>query len=271
MMKTKIAIDNVVDLKNNISLDQFTRYSYNDIIELTSINPECEIELSKKEELEYIKIRNFLNNPEDLKKFLISFPCEDRMMSMEKDGNTEAVSKAPGFQQIINAYFFKVISQYLHKILEDKKLIHYKWSTSSWEFYTNCIHSGMKSYKKNYTPHLDEFNYAANIFLTDVENTGTSFFKFKGLKNCYYNNKQIMRVPEDMDYYRNIVHTPISDNEIVSEWPMYTGDENFIRYHTIPAEYNCVSMYKGKFWHSIYFDSTVPDNIRYSLVGVLRR
>jgi hypothetical protein len=270
MMK-KISIDHVTDLKNNMSLDDFTRYSYSDILDLTSINPDCEIELQKKEELDYITIKNFLMYPDDLKKFLVKFPCEDRMMSLEKMGITANVSKAPGFQQIFSAFYFRNISKFLHQTLEKNQLCHYEWCTNAWDFYTNCIHSGMKSYKQNYSPHLDEFNYAANIFLTDVENTGTSFFKFKGLHKEYYDFKSFSKLPEERENYKQYVTRHIPENEYVTEWPMFEGDQYFSKYHTIPGEYNSVSMYKGRYWHSIYFDATIPDRIRYSLVGVLKK
>ena len=58
--------DNVIDPKNNISLDQFYRCSYQEIEEITQVNPDCDIEVCKVEKLEYLKIRNFLKNPVDL-------------------------------------------------------------------------------------------------------------------------------------------------------------------------------------------------------------
>lgn len=270
-MKKKISIDNVVDLENNISLDQFTRYSYQDILELTTVNENCEIEVCKVEELEYIRIHNFLEYPEDLKKFLISFPCEDRMMSLEQGGLTANASKAPGFQQIFSAFYFRNISEYLHKMMQKKQMCHYDWSPPAWDFYTNCIHTGMKTYKKNYLPHLDEFGFAANIFLTDVKNTGTSFFKFKGIKGEYNTFKELSKHPEERAYYKDIISRPIAENEEVLDWPAYTGDNIFRQYHTIPAEYNAVSLYRGRYWHSIYFNAQVPNSIRYSLVAVLKK
>ena len=51
---------------------------------------------------------------------------------------------------------------------------------------------------------------------------------------------------------------------------MFDGNENFKMYHEIPSKYNCVSMYKGKYWHSVKFDASVQNQIRYSLVSVLK-
>lgn len=270
-MKKILPVDNIVDGENNISLDLFKRYSYSDIEELTSINPNCEVEKYEVEKLQYFKIRNFLQNPEDLKKFLIQFPCEDRMKSITEDGKTEIVSQAPGFQQIFSSYYYKNISRYFHNLLIKENLCHYQWQTHAWDFYTNCIYSGMKSYNKNYLPHIDEFSYAANIFLTDVKNTATSFFKYKGIDKNFYNLKELIRDKKELEYYKSYIRKKTPENEKILEWPLYEGDENFIKYHSVPSEYNCVSMYKGNFWHSIYFNAGVPNSIRYSLVGVLKK
>jgi hypothetical protein len=259
----------IVDEKNNIKLKDFIRYSNSEINQILKINEKAEIELHDNEQLNYIKIYNFFENPEEVKKFLVKFPCEDRMMSLLESNNTDIVSQAPGFQQTYNSMFFKNVSQYFHNLLKKNSLCHYEWDTSCWEFYTNCIYSGMKCYNQNYLPHLDEFSHAANIYLTNIENTGTNFFKFRGIEGEYYNLHQLSRNKNEREYYKSIILKKFPDKSNVSDWVDFEGNDQFIKYHTIPAEYNSVSLYKGNFWHSIKFDASVKDQIRYSLVAVL--
>jgi hypothetical protein len=263
-------MNDIVDEKNNIKLQDFIRYSNSEISEILKINEKAEIELFEYEKLSYIKIYNLFENPEDAKNFLIKFPCEDRMKSIMETKKTDIVSQAPGFQQTYNSMFFKNVSQYFHKILKDNGLCHYEWDTSCWEFYSNCIYSNMKCYNQNYLPHLDEFSYASNIFLTDIKNTGTNFFKFNGLNGEYYSLHEISRNKSEKEYYKSLILKKFPDSSSVSDWVVFEGNEQFILYHTIPAEYNSVSMYKGNFWHSIKFDASVQNQIRYSLVAVLR-
>lgn len=264
--------DNVIDPKNNISLDQFYRCSYQEIEEITQVNPDCDIEVCKVEKLEYLKIRNFLKNPVDLRNFLINFPAEDLMKTLVNGGENVRGSKSPGFQQVMNAFWFKSISKSLHDIMEKNKLVHYGWSPPLWEFYTNCIYSGMKSYRLNYRPHLDQFKYAGNIYLTDVEDTGTSFYKFIGDEKEYYTNQELFSSGNSNDVlkYKSSLDSYVENSSDVTPWPYYSGDKDFAQYHKISADFNSVSLYKGKYWHSVYFRSDVPNTIRYSLVAVLR-
>lgn len=261
---------NVIDEKNNLSLSDFKIYSNNELQHICKINPNAIITEHRVEKLDYITIENFLENPEDLKNFLKNFPTEDRMKSIEESQFTDIVSQAPGFQQTYNSIFFKPISQYLHNLMREKGLVHYDWNTNLWDFYTNCMYSGMKSYNRNYLPHIDEFSYAANIYLSDIKNTSTCFFKFVGIDGEYYNISEIIRNRKEKEYYQNIIQQKTSGKEGITDWVIFEGNQNFKMYHEIPARYNCVSMYKGKFWHNVKFDSTVPNSIRYSLVSVLK-
>lgn len=261
---------NVIDTKNNLSLSDFNLYSNNYLKHICKINPNADIKFNKVEKLEYITIENFLENPEELKNFLKNFPTEDRMKSIEESQFTDIVSQAPGFQQTYNSIFFKPLSQYFHKILNDKGLVHFNWNNNLWDFYTNCMYSGMKSYNRNYLPHIDEFSYAANIYLSDIENTSTSFFKFVGLENEYYHLSEMINNFKEKEYYRNLIYQKNSNEMGIQNWKVFEGNENYKLYHTIPAKYNCVSFYKGKYWHSVKFDASIPNNIRYSLVAVLQ-
>lgn len=260
----------IIDNKNNISLSDFTLYSNNDLQRFCKINSNAIITEHKVENLEYITIENFLENPEDLKFFLKKFPTEDRMRSIQESKFTDIVSQAPGFQQTYSAIFFKPISQYIHKLMKDKGLVHYDWNSNLWDFYTNCMYSGMKSYNRNYLPHIDEFSYAANIYLSDIEKTSTCFFKYVGIDGEYYSISELIRNKKEREYYQNIIQEKIPNKNSVSEWKIFEGNERFKMYHCVPAKYNCVSMYKGKFWHNVKFDASILNSIRYSLVAVLK-
>jgi hypothetical protein len=262
-------MDNIIDLKNNISLSDFKLYSMSEIDELFSINDNIEIEYHKVEELEYITIQNFLRNPEDAKKFLINFPTEDRLQTIIETGDENIVNKAPGFQQTFSSMFFKPISKKLHKVLEDYNYCSYSWHPRHWDFYTNCLYTGMKSYRRNYIPHVDEFAAAGNIYLTDIDDTYTAFFKYVNQDKIYYNINRLKLDDQETIKYINLIRAH-SMSEGLSEWKIFSGDENFVEYHRIPSQYNTVSLYKGKYWHNVHFDASIPNRIRFSLVSVLR-
>lgn len=260
----------VIDSINNISLSDFTLYSNNDLQEICAINENIKIEHNKVDNLEYITIPDFLKNPEELKKFLIDFPTEDRIRSIQESKYTDIVSQAPGFQQTFSSIFFKPISQKLHEVLMRHNMCQYEWNSNLWDFYTNCMYSGMKSYNKNYEPHVDEFSYAGNIYLSKIQNTSTSFFKYAGAERIYNTiNEVAINIPE-RNRYNNLVRNRSITEKAFDEWQIFEGNEHFIKYFEIPSLYNCVSLYKGKYWHNVKFDASIPDRIRYSLVAVLK-
>lgn len=260
----------VVDEKNNISLSEFTRYTDRDILELTKINDNCSIEKYKVEKLEYIKIYNLFLYPEDLKKFLCKFPCEDRFLSLSENG-TELTSSAPGFQQTFDKHYFRKISEFISKVMKENNLSQHYWSVPSWEYYSNCMYSGMKSYQRNNFPHVDPFDYACNMYLSRIENTGTTFFSFIGDEHEYYDVKELhRRSKKDHELFLKQVF----ENSIVTDfvdWKTFDGNSRYRKYHIIDAEYNSASIYKGCYWHSIRFDSEIKNQIRYSLVGSVKK
>lgn len=262
-------MDNVVDIKNNISLSDFKLYSIKDLEEIFLINENIEIQHHRVEELEYITIPNFFKNPEEVKKFLASFPAENRLQSIIETNDHNVFNKAPGFQQSYSSMFFRSLSKKLHSIMQQYGFCNYPWDARHWDFYTNCLHTGMKSYKRNWIPHVDEFAAAANIYLTDIDDTYTAFFKYANEDKIYYNVNRLKLNDDDTEKYINLIRSH-SMAENISDWKVFQGDENFIQYHKIPSLYNTVSMYKGKFWHTVQFDATIPGRIRYSLVSVLK-
>lgn len=242
------------------------------------INPNLQIVLDSNGPLKYIKIKNFLENAEDLKEFLLHFPAIDRFKSIEEEDDfikNEYVngSKAPGIQQIIPNHYLKSIQLSLHKILNDLNFCRYNYDPDLWDFYTNYLDPNIKSFESNNLAHTDPFTYACNIYLTEVENTGTQFFKFKGLKKDFYDTNSLMRDPEELEYFKssNIYSDPRKYNKLnFKDWEVFNGNEYLHEYHYIPAEYNSVTIYKGCFWHSIKYDAKNSTKVRYSLVGAIK-
>lgn len=253
-----------------ISLDVFTRYSATELDALCEFNPEMEVETGECEGTKYLTVKNILKRPDDFREFVSKFPCEDRNKSIELDGKTHISSKAPGFQQPIEKTYLLLLSENLYNLGKSHQIFKYKKEDVEWEYYTNCCFPGMKSYNKNYLPHVDPFSIAANIYLTDVPNTGTSFFKFIGEDNKpFYSVSDLMRDRQRgyQKYEDNIKEYKIESGW--SDWEYFTGDNFYQRYHYIPAEYNSCSMYRGNRWHSITYDASC-DDVRYSVVGVIR-
>jgi hypothetical protein len=257
---------NVIDFKNNISLSEFYLLSQKDITDLFSINENLEIDITQTEKLKYITIPNFLRYPEDVKKYLIKFPSEDRMKTVLE--SKKVINKAPGFQQVYSNHFLFPLGEELHKIIRKNDFCFYDYDPGMWDYYTNCMYSGMKSYKRNYIPHIDAFAFAANIYLTDIEDTYTGFFKYVDTKTGkeFWHPGELSRE----DTIQQVKLTNEYNSELVGDWKVFRGDENYIEYLRIPSRYNCVSMYRGKFWHTVQFDETIPNRIRYSVVAVLK-
>lgn len=257
---------------NNI-LNEIPRYKSSDLIKCMEINPDMEVSYNKVEDnFEYIKVNNFLKNPESLVEFLKHFPCEDRTKTLEEESgeNLLTTSKAPGFQQQIPGLFFKkTITPSFFNLLKHYEMVKYDIRRCKWAYYTNCCYPKMKSYNNNYYPHVDPFTYAFNLFLSPAEYSSTDFFKLKISDNVYaYSVSQLGRFPEAQ---KEDIKRRQEKNEIkeFSTWKIFEGDENYIRYLSIPADYNSVTIYRGDRYHSLAYDAEKAETIRYSLVGAL--
>lgn len=241
------------------------------------INLDHEIISETNGPLRYIKIKNFLKNPEDLKDFLSSFPALDRFGSIKKNRkyleDYLVGSKAPGIQQVIPPFYLRKLQKYLHETLNKLNFCRYSYDPDLWDFYTNYLDPNIESFAYNNVSHTDPFTYACNIYLTEVENSGTQFFKFKGLEKDFYEVNSLLKNQKEYEYF-NSIKLYGDENDFVNgqfdEWNGFNGNEYLEQYHFIPAEYNSVSIYKGCFWHSIKYDSKNSTNTRYSLVGAIK-
>ena len=122
------------------------------------------------------------------------------------------------------------------------------------------------------------------MYLTQCNNTGTSFFRFVSTSGkSYYNSIQLSRSREACEEFnkkyednrKKYTKNPIEGTDL-GDWVYYIGDSEdeplpkFERYAYIKAERNMCSMYRGSRWHGISYDADNETDIRYSLVGVIR-
>ena len=270
-----------------ITLDKFSRYTSRELEEICEFNPDMEVELHKHEGGKYLKIRNVLKRPDDLAEFCSKFPCQDRNKSIELGQSSNVKSKAPGFQQPIDDIYLTKLNQQVAKVGVKNNLFKYNLNDIKFRNYTNCCYPNMKAIGKNYMPHVDFFSIAANFYLTDVKNTGTSFYKIETKTKPIYTDTDLSRrlkEPEIKAAYDEIISSKsfpptcltqekydelMLEDDVVEDWIHWTGNHIWTRYLYIPAEYNSCLMYRGNIWHTITYDPTVED-VRYSLVSVIR-
>lgn len=253
-----------------MNLTDFKIFTKKDLDHFCEINEDCEVKINQVEDLQYITIDNFLKYPEELAEFCKLFPAENKNESLKQIDFTDIKSNSPGIQQPIDEKFLKTLGRNLYKIMEEKNFCKYEYNEDMWGFYTNLFYPGMQAYNKNYLPHVDPFTYACNIFLSNAKQTGTAFYKFKGENKEYYNGSQLGR--SQVEYFRFLrrIETKSPYTAGFEEWKPFDGDEDFIMYHCIPAKFNSVTIYRGNFWHGVYYKTDDPDNYRYSLVAVIR-
>ena len=254
-------------------LSSITRYDSQELCDILEVNSDAEIKLVEIENnIKYIKIRNFLVRPEAARDFLTGFPAEDRTKSI-LNGNADKLctdSTAPGFQQPIPSLFFaNNLSPVYFNVLKHNHMLHFPYKMCNWNYYTNCCYPDMPAYNKNYIPHTDPFSFAANLFLTDNEDSSTDLFKINvGDGKYVYRSRDLSRHHKAWLEEANRRSEKNKGNEI-SKWHHWQGDDTYVKYHSIDAEFNSVSLYKGDFYHALGYDADLNSNVRYSLVGVI--
>jgi len=216
---------------------------YNEFVEATKINPFATTKSFEAEQLQYIVIDRLLQNPENMIKYLDKFPALDKE-DFRKNG--KVISYAPGLQQLIPANCLQDLTMYftnlLHPIIGKKFRI---------EWYTNIFSPDMIVTETSRYPHIDTFDLAINIWLTENQDgDGTAFYKSQN--NLYYGE------PVKYDF---------SDDE-EEVWKRFEGNNDYKKYLVIPSKYNSAVVYNGKFYHSAYY---IPNENkeRKSLVGGL--
>ena len=273
--------------KDKLKLSEYSRYTSRELDEIFELSEDCPLVPKFDEEsgLKYVTVNNFFKRPDYVIDFLKTIPSEDRTKSITEDRFTYMSSNAPGFQQPLESKLVAQLGDAIYNLGKETGLHKYERNQCSMEYYTNTCYPGMKACQNNWLPHIDPFSIACNMYLTQCNNTGTSFFRFvttEGKK--YYNSVQLSRSRRAcMEYQENFeeekrkAHTrnPIEGTDL-GDWVYYTGDSDdaplpkFERYHYIKAERNMCSMYRGARWHGITYDADNETDIRYSLVGIIR-
>jgi len=65
-----------------LSSNRIKTFSRAELDYLCEVNPDMEVENCSAEKLKYIKIKNFLKNPIELREFCLNFPTEDTFKSI---------------------------------------------------------------------------------------------------------------------------------------------------------------------------------------------
>ena len=279
-----------------VHIDDIPSFSFKELLEMSRFNPmdQMDIHVDERYGTKFMYIGNLLENPLDLRNLMTKFPAERKQDSaLEADdlngGKSFSGSKAPGMQQPIERQLMPAFGNELFFLAKRLNFLKFKREAVTWKYFTNCFYPKMQSFNKNYLPHMDPFSYAANVFLTESEDSGTTFFRV----HCpiddkwYYNMNDFMapsatksgarrwyvdQVKERYGYNekgdpKQPIVQPIESG--IEDWVYYQGDDFYDGYLHLPARFNTMSFYRGSRWHSATFDAANAETTRYSLVGVI--
>ena len=273
-----------------LELENFSTYSTKELMAITEVNKieDMEIDINVIEGLKYMKVHNIMKRPLDLSDFMRNFPAENKEKSSMEELSFSG-SKSPGLQQPIERAFMTFLGYQLWHLCKQMRFLKYREKDISWKYYSNFYYKGMRSFNKNFLPHVDPFSYAANIFLTESEQHGTSFFKYTDERTGkdFYSMADVMSAGHEIrtaytdglkENYQYQISDPDLDDRDVGrmtpkngddEWTLFEGDHFYKRYHFLPSTFNSMSMYRGNRWHSATFDAKNTKCGRYSLVACI--
>ena len=220
---------------------------------------------------EYIFVEDVLMNPYDVRDFLISssYVCEQ--------------NGAPGMQQVIANDWVRPYLKYLYYLLHVKNIVKEgRMGMNHFAAYTNVFWKEMPCRDINYhRPHIDPGDYAFNLFLSDTfdEDDGTAVYS---LTHNYEKWVDVIEMESGCGLRLEEIYKMMYPEEFgvrgMDKWKCFKGDKDYALEGIIPAQFNCISGYKGSLFHSPHYDiSKYPDgHLRYSLVsmvapGVLER
>lgn len=257
-------------------------YSRSELDYICEPNEDMEIEYCTVEKLKYLKIRNFLKRPLELRDFCMKFPTEDTHRSMVEKTYKDDRSASTGLQQMMDDRFVSRITKKLHAIMFKHGVVKYENNMMMWDYYTNLFYPNMKSAKGNNYPHIDPFSFAANIYLSEVNDckSGTNFFKCvftdpDGNPDIFYDVFELKSPLRNQHNYLPIFekyreyHVNKPSFEDFKTFKTFQGDEFYKKYHFVPGEFNSVTLYKGCHWHNIEYDAENSKQHRYSLVAAI--
>lgn len=261
----------------------YTEINNINFTELLEINLGFEVQSEKIEGLSYITIDNFFKNPHDIVEVLKKFPANDKSNFYENIKTTEAkYNRPPGIQQLFPNSYLESLSFIVYKLMAEYDYVPYDIETSGdyfmlgkqlsqFIYYSNCLYPNMKQFEYNYLPHFDQSQFAFNIFLSEDVEGGTAFYKLKH-ENKYYST--IGDIMDETDYDLKLglqnklnAMNAHDENSGVTNYDYFDDDDLFEKYHLIDYQFNRFCLYKGSFWHSIYYNSSTATNARYSIAG----
>jgi hypothetical protein len=218
------------------------KISYKEFDEATKLNADINPVLVQIDKLQYLSIENILKEPQKLLEYLNKFPALDKDDFLK---NGKVISYAPGLQQLVPSNYLQELTQYFNNLLYP--MIGKEFSI---EWYTNIFYPDMETSETSRYPHVDTFDMAINIWLTENhKDDGTAFYKMK-----------------DKFFGEPIKYDFVEDTKL--PWKPFDGNADYEKYMVVPSKYNNAVIYSGKFYHSAYY---VPqtNKERKSLVGGL--
>lgn len=250
-----------------------------DFKKLLEINAGFEVQSQFDGDLSYITVDNFFKNPNDIVDVLKLFPANNKDAFYDKvhELGKEKYNKPAGIQQLLPSSYFESVSFILYKLLAEYDYVPYDIEQSGdylllgkqlnqFVYYTNIFYPGMTKVNNNNYPHFDQFNFAFNIFLSENVGGGTAFYRLRH-KDKVYNSINSIINERDYDTKLEIKDklNSMNDEGEESDYDYFEGNDLFEKYHVIDYEFNRLCLYKGHFWHSVYYNSTEEINTRYSL------
>lgn len=208
-----------------------------------------EVFVVEESKLKYGVVSNFYKDPVCVKEFFKQFPVI-----------SSSVSNSPGIQVYFSQNFNNSLShifKYLHNIIIKHQYPHdirNLYNVPVWETYLNMYWKKMNATKANMTPHVDNFCYGFNIWLSEDIPAGTDFYsyKWKNYREVYTLNEfrdvDAGKYPMFMNAMCDLFTGEEEGQQI--DWDPKKLDQTIWRkYHTIEPKYNTVTYYPGCFFH----------------------
>lgn len=216
------------------------KISFKEYSESMQINPASELFVGNCEDLQYLKFSNLLVNPDKMLNYLDKFPALDKDDFLVND---KIISYAPGYQQLIPNNCLQDLTQFFNNFLF--QIVGKKFRI---EWYTNIFWPEMQVTETSRYPHIDTFDMAINIWLTENhDQDGTAFYK------------------TETDYHtKPVVYDFEADTK--DKWKPFDGNSTYKKYAVVPSTYNSAVIYNGKYYHSPYY-VPMANKMRKSLVG----
>jgi len=257
------------------NIDEIKKIDFTKLFEING----SEVQSQIYDNLNYITIDNFFKNPHDIVDVLKLFPINDKSKFYEKISELKKTKwlQQPGLQQFFPINYLESLSFTLYKLLAEYDYVPYDIENSGdylrlgrqlsqFVYYSNIFYPGILKISNNNLPHFDQSQFAFNIFLSENVGGGTSFY------NLVYNNKRYASLnavlsetdPAMKEGIKNELNK-MNDTCEVAPYDAFEGNEMWEKYHTIEYKFNRLCLYKGNFWHNVYYDANTETNIRYSL------